>query len=238
MSEDKAKKSVFETLYAVDLSSKVEKKNNKNALTYVPWPVAWAEVKKRYPSATYRIFENQETHEPYIFRKGLGYMVRTWVSIEGEELSMWLPVMDSANKSMMDEPYQYKVKGFNGGPDKVKTCQAASMFDINKTIMRCLVKNLAMFGLAIYIYMKDDAPEVESAPELEVPAKPTKGEEDTREKLTVKGDKWKSAEQFIIANKDLDFDEVVKKIEVKYKVVATVKRKMKTVWDNAQKSEE
>lgn len=35
------------------------------------------------------------------------------------------------------------------------------MFDINKTIMRCLVKNLAMFGLGLYIYSGEDLPEIE-----------------------------------------------------------------------------
>ena len=33
------------------------------------------------------------------------------------------------------------------------------MFDINKTLMRCLVKNLAMFGLGLYIFQGDDLPE-------------------------------------------------------------------------------
>ena len=32
------------------------------------------------------------------------------------------------------------------------------MFDVNKTIMRCLVKNLAMFGLGLYIYAGEDLP--------------------------------------------------------------------------------
>ena len=35
------------------------------------------------------------------------------------------------------------------------------MFDINKTIMRCLTKNLAMFGLGLYIYAGEDLPETE-----------------------------------------------------------------------------
>jgi hypothetical protein len=34
------------------------------------------------------------------------------------------------------------------------------MFDINKTIQRCLVKNIAMFGLGLYIYAGEDLPEV------------------------------------------------------------------------------
>ena len=32
------------------------------------------------------------------------------------------------------------------------------MFDINKTIMRCLVKNLSLFGLGLYIYQGEDMP--------------------------------------------------------------------------------
>ena len=40
-----------------------------------------------------------------------------------------------------------------------KTVEPASMFDINKTIMRCLVKNIAMFGLGLYIYAGEDLPE-------------------------------------------------------------------------------
>lgn len=33
------------------------------------------------------------------------------------------------------------------------------MFDVNKAVMRCLVKNLAMFGLGLYIYAGEDLPE-------------------------------------------------------------------------------
>ena len=35
------------------------------------------------------------------------------------------------------------------------------MFDVNKTIMRCLVKNLAMFGLGLYVYAGEDIPNEE-----------------------------------------------------------------------------
>ena len=37
------------------------------------------------------------------------------------------------------------------------------MFDVNKTIMRCLTKNLAMFGLGLYIYAGEDLPAEEKA---------------------------------------------------------------------------
>ena len=45
-----------------------------------------------------------------------------------------------------------------------RTVEAASMFDVNKAIMRCLVKNLAMFGLGLYVYAGEDLPE-DAAPQ-------------------------------------------------------------------------
>ena len=68
-------------------------------------------------------------------------------------LEMWLPVMDANNEAMMDHPREVKTKY------KTITVQAADMFDINKTIMRCLAKNVAMFGLGFYIYAGEDLPE-------------------------------------------------------------------------------
>jgi len=44
------------------------------------------------------------------------------------------------------------------------------MMDINKTIMRCLVKNLAMFGLGLYIYAGEDLPLELDAEPVEVKA--------------------------------------------------------------------
>jgi hypothetical protein len=62
---------------------------------------------------------------------------------------------------MKAEPYTYTVKDWKTKQQVEKTVEAYSMFDINKTLMRCLVKNLAMFGLALYIYSGEDLPEVE-----------------------------------------------------------------------------
>ena len=42
------KKSVFETLNAVNCNEHTER---KNGITYLSWAWAWAEVKKRYPTA-------------------------------------------------------------------------------------------------------------------------------------------------------------------------------------------
>lgn len=152
-------KEIFEELYHLNVNEHTE---DKNGLTYLTWSYAWAEVKKRYPNATYEI-EKFENNLPYVYDENVGYMVFTKVTIEDVTHEMWLPVMDGANKSMKKEPYKYKVKVYKfgkwTGEYAEKVVESADMFDINKTIMRCLVKNLAMFGLGLYIYAGEDLPE-------------------------------------------------------------------------------
>lgn len=133
------KKSVFETLSEINVNNKTEKKGR---LTYLSWAWAWAEVKKAYPSATYEIVKHGEDKKLYSYEEGTGYFVETTVTIEGETLPMWLCVMDNRNNSILKN---------------------ASSFDINKTLMRCLVKNLGMHGLGHYIYAGEDLPESESS---------------------------------------------------------------------------
>ena len=147
-------KSVFETLFEINVNDHIEKKKD---LTYLSWPYAWAEVKKKYPSATYKIHLFGEKQLPYVFDENVGYMVFTDVTINDLTHTMWLPVMDSANKTMKSRPYTYSTKFKKDIP-----VEAATMFDVNKTIMRCLVKNLAMFGLGLYIYSGEDLPEIET----------------------------------------------------------------------------
>ena len=143
-------KSVFETLNAIDCSKHVEK---KNGLSYLSWPWAWSMVKQNYPSANYTIRHWDE--KPYLSDDNFGIMIETSVTIEGETQSMWLFVMDGTNKAMKAQPYTYQTKYGE------KRVEAATMFDINTTIMRCLVKNLAMFGLGLYIYAGEDLPETD-----------------------------------------------------------------------------
>jgi len=144
---------VFKTLVALNVNEHTEKKSNGYiSLTYLSWTWAVKAVKERYPDMTYEVvrFENGL---PYVYDEKTGYMVFTRVTIEGQTHEMWLPVMDGANKAMKSEPYTYKTR--NGE----KTVEAATMFDVNTAIMRCLVKNLAMFGLGLYIYAGEDLPQ-------------------------------------------------------------------------------
>ena len=152
---DERRAIMFNALSNLDLSDKCEKRDQ---LTYVSWANAWSEFKAAYPSATYEILKN-ENGLPYFSDPNLGIMVFTSVTVDDVTHQMWLPVMDSKNKTMKLQPYTYSVWDNYKKAYVEKTVQAASMFDINKTLMRCLVKNLAMFGLGLYIFQGDDLPE-------------------------------------------------------------------------------
>lgn len=146
----------FDALYSLDMNDKVEKREN---LSYLSWANAWAEFKRAYPSATYRIVKDPITNLPYFADERTGIMVYTEVTVDEITHEMWLPVMNTSNKAMKLESYTYKVYDKFKKEYVERTVEAASMFDINKTIMRCLVKNLAMFGLGLYIYAGEDIPE-------------------------------------------------------------------------------
>lgn len=147
---------MFEKLNAINVNNNTEK---KNGLTYLSWVFAWREFKKVYPDAVYTVWKNADGL-PYAYDPNTGYMCYVTVTAEGLTHEMWLPVMDGANKAMKSEPYTVTNKY-----GKQTTVEAATMFDINKTIMRALTKCLAMFGLGLYIYAGEDLPEGEDAPE-------------------------------------------------------------------------
>ena len=128
----------FEELYALNVNGKTEKKGN---LTYLSWAWAWAEFKKVYPDANYKI--NQFDGTFCTGNEKIGYMVHTQVTAGEQTYEMWLPVMDSRNNTILQP----------------------KMTEINKTIMRCLTKNISMFGLGLYIYAGEDLPENEEAVE-------------------------------------------------------------------------
>lgn len=147
-------------LLALNVNERVEE---KNGLSYLSWSWAWTELLKMCPDATYEIKKFGEKQLPYVYDEETGYMVFTSMTINGITREMWLPVMDNANKAMLNHVYKYKIKKFDTKTKQwkilEKEVQPATMFDVNKTIMRCLVKNIAMFGLGMYIYSGEDLPE-------------------------------------------------------------------------------
>ncbi|MDU7031170.1 MAG: DUF1071 domain-containing protein [Clostridiales bacterium] len=142
-------KNFFEQLYDIDVRDRMYQ---KQGLSYIPWSTAWSEVCKVFPEATYEIKKFGENSLPYV-ESDLGIMVFTSVTVNGITREMELPVMDGSNKAMKSVEYTYKTKSGE------RTVAPATMFDVNKSIMRCLAKNLAMFGLGLHLWSKEEAPE-------------------------------------------------------------------------------
>ena len=130
------KKSVFQTLFEINVNKQIEK---KNGLNYLAWAYAWSEAKKLYPNANYKVYE---TENGCIYHTdGRTCWVKTGVTIEDLEHIEYLPVMDYKNKSI--------------------TLENVTSFDVNKAIQRSLTKALARHGLGLYVYAGEDLPEAE-----------------------------------------------------------------------------
>ena len=148
---------IYEKLSNIDVSNLIEK---KNGLNYISWANAWHEVSKNY-NIDYKV--HYFDGKPYLFDENLGYMVKTTVSIlsttnimtENITKEMHLFVMDGKNKAQRHIEYTYDTKY-----SKDNKVEPATMFDINTTIMRCLVKNIALFGFGISLYKGEDINEI------------------------------------------------------------------------------
>lgn len=138
---EEKKKSVFDTLNAINVQEHVEVKDTGRVkLSYLSWAWAWAEVKKAYPEAFYTIYENKDGL--FYHTDGKTAWVKTGVTIEGIEHIEYLPVMDNRNNSI--------------------TLDKLTSFDVNKAIQRSLTKACARHGLGLYIYAGEDLPEEEA----------------------------------------------------------------------------
>ena len=153
---DEKRAIMFEALSALNLNEFVEKRND---LTYLPWSDCFDVLRSVYPSATYKVIKNSEGL-PYFADLSTGIMVYTEITIDGITSECFLPVMDYKNQAMKLAPYTYQVWDSNKKTYVDKNVEAATMFDINKTIWRCLVKNIAIAtGIGLYIFKGEDVPE-------------------------------------------------------------------------------
>ena len=191
---EQVKKSVFETLNAVNCNEHTEK---KNGLTYLSWAWAWAEVKKRYPLSYYKIYED-ENGRPY-FTDGRTCWVKTGVVVApaseaaaigyGIEHIEYLPVMDYNNRSI--------------------PLEKVTSMDVNKSIQRSLTKACARHGLGLYIYAGEDLPEGE--PE-KAPETPVEKPKTTRTKKTSTKEEKAPQEPVSEPAKKVVTDQNIKKI--------------------------
>ncbi|MCE6410075.1 DUF1071 domain-containing protein [Acinetobacter baumannii] len=104
----------------------------KNGMSYLSWAWAVDKLMRIDPQA------NWSFRDPITFPDG-SMMVHCDVTVFGKTMYMFLPVMDYRNKAIANP----------------------NAFDINKAMMRCLVKGIAVHGLGLYIYAGEDLPEEE-----------------------------------------------------------------------------
>lgn len=130
----------FQILNDIDVSDKIEKKNN---LSYLSWAFAWGELKKHYPNSYYTIYENKDGWN--YFTDGKTCWVKTGVTVmkaryeDGLEHIEYLPIMDYRNNSI--------------------PLEKVTSTDVNKTIQRSLTKACARHGIGLYVYAGEDLPE-------------------------------------------------------------------------------
>ena len=91
MSEKTTFASIWKTLSQVDVSDRIEKKQN---LSFLSWAWAWGTLMEYYPQAEYSFQEPAEA-------SGDGsVLVYCTVTIDGLSRQMWLPVMDYKNRAI------------------------------------------------------------------------------------------------------------------------------------------
>ena len=128
------KKENFENLYNIDLKKYIEK--DYKGLSYLSWATAYKIAMEKDPTMTYQVYT--DTDGLPFFSRGNVHFVKTRIVMFGEIKEMMLPVMDNKHNAVT-EPNSRQ---------------------INDNIMRCLVKNLAMFGLGLSLYIKEDLQEI------------------------------------------------------------------------------
>lgn len=151
----------FAELYAVNVSEKIEKKNN---LSYLSWAWAWAELKKRHPDAISTVYENKEG---WIYHTdGKTAWVKTGVTVNGIEHIEYLPIMNYQNKSI--------------------PLDSITSYDVNKSIQRSMTKAIGRHGIGLSIYAGEDLPEdTKDAPKIMEAPKPS----EAQKRCTQLGDK-------------------------------------------------
>ena len=84
------KESKYTRLSRIDVSEGVEA---KGGLDYLSWAYAWHKLLEVYPDSTYE-------WGPGVAVEGGSVMVTTTVTVDGQPLTMQLPVMDHRNKAI------------------------------------------------------------------------------------------------------------------------------------------
>ena len=169
------KDNIWKTLSAIDVNKHTKEKGTgrkdrtgkEMSLTYLPWAHAVAYVKEHYPDMKYSfdVFTDGNNIRQYVNMlphvKGWTGIVGCTVEINEHTQHMLLPVMTNGMQATLNPTAK----------------------DVTDSLMRCLVKCLAMFGLGHYLYTGDALPneyEEEITQPLVTPVVPIAKKIDTR----------------------------------------------------------
>jgi hypothetical protein len=121
-------------LLIIDVDSLVKK---RDGFDYLPWAVAWRKIIELDSGATFEV-ERAPNGIPCFGSPEMGWIVYTSLTFRGFTRKMHLPVLN-----------------------RDKAIKNPNMFQVNTAVMRCLVKNIAMFGLGLDVYIGEYVPKKE-----------------------------------------------------------------------------
>lgn len=140
------KKETFDNLYGIDINPHIEK--DYKGLSYLSWATAYKLAMDSDPEMTYEIVQDNDGM-PF-FSRGNVHIVKTKVTMFGETKEMFLQIMDNKHNAV-DNPNARQV---------------------NDNIMRCLAKNIAMFGIGLPLYVGEDLKQFKQYPPQENKVEP------------------------------------------------------------------
>jgi len=195
-------KNYFKKLSSIEIKDLIEKKGK---FSYLSWASAWSLIKEQYPTAQRIVYESEHTGLNF-FSDGTTAYVKVGIVIDGIEHIDYLPIMDYRNQS-------------------IKLDKITSM-DVNTAIQRSTAKAIAMHGLGLSLWIGEDLNKTISEPT------PVKAKSKAKSKtlktieLNIDDSNWNKVIKYIVDNKELGLPKIVKNLEVKYNIKASVKKEL------------
>lgn len=189
----------FKKLSAISIKDMIEKKGKHS---YLSWATAWGLIKDSFPTTQRVVYENEHTGLNY-FTDGTSAYVKVGISIEGLEHIDYLPIMDYRNQS-------------------IKIDKVTSM-DVNTAIQRSTAKAIAMHGLGLTLWSGEDLTKSISEP---MATKKVEAKAPLSLTLEIGDDNWAKVLKYVSQNKTIGLPKIVKNLETKYSIKATVKKEL------------
>ncbi len=183
-----------------------DKVEKKGNFDYLSWANAWALVKLRHPHAQRNVYEDQSTGLNF-FTDGRTAYVKVGIIINDIEHIDYLPIMDFRNNSIVI--------------DKITS------MDVNTAIQRSTAKAIAMHGLGLSLWVGED---IINQTTKTTPIK----KQSVTYTLNVGDENWEKVLKYIVANKNLGLEKIVKNLSVKYKISASVKKQISKLLNDAK----